>query len=286
MLPATIANNPSLSEYFRYQEINKAGLIGLGSIIAVAMMEIATLVSTPEGSERRSEGSEIVVTEVANFWVGSSFALTVVFVSLNILQAIDTSTTDYSDYADVIFPVVLLTYAMSVLLKPLRTDKPYSRYFLYSHFLLQALVTNIAMFIGRPKAYYFRHAIYSLVRLLIYFLTFITVLRLRRTSAFLPPPSLSRFLVTTVFARGTMCLATAIFFSMEVVSCWQQEDDDTLCWNTQSAATHLSGILTITTLTSFALKTVPPIVRDEASISKEQLATFEISGPKKVQFLW
>jgi len=94
------------------------------------------------------------VTEVADFWVRVSVALTTINMLLYLGYAIDSEgdLLDWLVYADLILPFVGLSYALSVLMKPLRNNTNYEHVFFNAHFCQFVVISELLSLSGSIRS--------------------------------------------------------------------------------------------------------------------------------------
>ena len=185
--------------------------------------------------------------------------------------------------SNLIFPVTTTMYVMSVMAKPLRTDKHYIN-FIYAHFFQYAILGELLWFIGSMRGAWYSVAIGNLVRIPFFALLFKLMLGLRKIISKLPHVELSNFLVSALLIKGAACMATVLFFAFELISCWIEEiDDTTFCNNTSTAALYLSTFLMFSTFLGIISKALSRSERGEIILTKERLATFNLNFKEKLQ---
>jgi len=113
--------------------IHAVGYFGLGAIGAVFVSEVVVLMRASEEDKTSRETEDEQVTEVADFWVKLSVLFTIMYMLMNFAYAIDPWGRGL-EYANMILPIVLLSFIMSIEMKPLRNDAIYERIFLSAHF--------------------------------------------------------------------------------------------------------------------------------------------------------
>ena len=259
--------------------IQIVGYVGIVALVAVFALELVVLLRTSE--ERRSSETNLV-TEIADFWVGVSVVLTSTYMLLVAAYAIDPLGI-WPLIGDLVLPVVSLSYVASVFMKPLRDDGWYKGTFLTGHFSQFAIVCNLLAWVALMKTQAVATAIGCVVRLPLYALTFKLMLDLRNAVAGLPSPvELSDFLLGLLL-RTSASVSTIVFFMFEVLSCWIENGFDEVCQNTSSAAMWLSIFLVIGTLMSIASCAAPKVVRDQVTVTKERIATFNLKKKEAIQ---
>jgi len=259
------------------------GLVGTFAVIVAILSETLVLMRDSGGGEDLEEEDPIIVTEVATFWVALSVVLTLCYQAMYVGYAIN-PLGYWGEYADLVLPIVGLSFVMSIVMKPLRHDRKY-KVFVLCHFTQFAVCSEILGFVGNARLGKVGPAIFNLVRIPIYCLGLKFVFRLRTTIAKLPPRDLSGFLVQSLFVRCSTCLATIAFFLFESITCWLEESDDSLCKNTSTAALYLSIIILVATLTSVIRRSAQEEVRREFSMSKERLACFDLDAREKLELV-
>ena len=207
--------------------------------------------------------------------MGVSFLLTAVYSALYICYGV-TLEDKYWAMAYLILPIVALSFVMAVFYKPKRTDVGYKR-FLYFHFFTFAIVSEVGVAVG-----YFRSGLIfagwiAIFRIPCWCLIFWLGLKLRASTAKLPPQELSDFLCQTVLVKGTAAMGTMLLFSFETVSCFISQDSvsNGQCGNTSSAALLLSMYLAILTTMSIVSKTVPKSVQRETAWELSSIASLK-----------
>jgi len=182
------------------------GFTGVFCTVMVFVLEIVTLVKEVKEDERRDrlnglKPPDVVVTEVSGIFVGLSVTLTTVYMLLYLGYAIRPyDSWDY--YADILLPMVALSYVMSFFMKPRRSDKLYFR-FVLMHFLQFAVVCEIFGFIGTVRKGLYYAGIMNIIRIPIYVLSIFIGEKVRKRVAELPSSKLSMFLVQGVLVKGT-----------------------------------------------------------------------------------
>ncbi|GMH57466.1 hypothetical protein TL16_g02385 [Triparma laevis f. inornata] len=262
-----------------------------------------------EGELKKNEAKEgkeekEVVSEVSNFWIGLSFALTCIFMFFNVMFALGVPGM-WQGIQDICIPIFLLAYVLSLLMKPLREDLAYKR-FLYLHFTQFACFSEILGAIGNvlgPGEDYVA-AVFNLLRIPVYFVIFKMMMGLRQSIAKLPKDELSEFLVHVLLVNGAGCLTTILFFLCELVSCWIEEADEKdgeeenaqntttadidhgphyLCANTDNASLWLSIFLVFAMMITVMSRAVPRATRNSVAMTKERLATLDVDKKEALQ---
>jgi len=188
----------------------------------------------------------------------------------------------WGDYADIMNALVLLSFSLSVLMKPLRTDAKYMR-ILYGHLILQGIICEILSGVGSLRLGLLGRVIACCVRSMLYVGMFKLGLKIRGGLSELSREDLSNFLVNRWLAMGAACMTTILFFLFEVISCWIENEDDSYCSNSLEAASYLSVFLIVFNLTSVIRRAVPVEVRSAMEITKERIASFHLKKREMLQ---
>jgi hypothetical protein len=86
---------------------------GLLALIAIVVLEIVTLLRTNEKAGARKESDAVIVTEIADFWVSLSVALTIIYMIFFAGHALDPFSY-WVDYGNLMLPIVALSNVLSV----------------------------------------------------------------------------------------------------------------------------------------------------------------------------
>ncbi|GMH51421.1 hypothetical protein TrST_g4611 [Triparma strigata] len=240
-------------------------------------------------NEERESVEQIAVSEVANFWVFLSVVLTTSFMILNVTFALGAASLLLHNIMDLIIPIILLPYMLSILMKPKRTDKIYKR-FLVLHFIQIGCISEILGAIGNITRGENIKAILNIARIPIFSVVFRIMLGLRASIAKLPPSDLSDFLVNVLLVNGAGSLTTIVFFLFETLSCWVEESEGASadsyidrCGNTANAALWLSSFMIFAMMIASMSRAVPKVVRDSVAMTKERLVTLDVDNKELLQ---
>jgi len=251
--------------------IKVVGYLGLTAVALVLVSEIVMLLrATAEEKNGGGLGAEQVteVTEVADFWVKLSVAFTTTYMLLYLAYAID-PWGHWWEYANLIVPIVTLSYVISIFAKPLREDAAYERVFLTAHLCQMGIVDELLIWIGNMKMRLLVASVGNVFRIGFYVVAFKLAIGLRNAIKKLTRGELSIFLVN-LLVRGAACLSTMVFLLFEVLACWLENmNASTVCENTSTAAMCLSIFLIIGSTMSIASLAVPKAVRNKTAMTKE-----------------
>ncbi|GMH83080.1 hypothetical protein TrVE_jg549 [Triparma verrucosa] len=238
--------------------------------------------------EERESVEQIAVSEVANFWVFLSVVLTTSFMILNVMFALGAASLLLHNIMDLMIPIILLPYMLSILMKPKRTDKIY-KLFLILHFIQIGCISEILGAIGNITRGENIKAILNIARIPIFSVVFRIMLGLRASIAKLPPSDLSDFLVNVLLVNGAGSLTTIVFFLFETLSCWVEESEGAAdsyidrCGNTANAALWLSSFMIFAMMIASMSRAVPKVVRDSMAMTKERLVTLDVDNKELLQ---
>jgi len=116
------------------------GLTGTAAVI-LAILSEASVLMKDEGGEAIELEEEIIVSEVSSFWVALSVVMTMSYTALYAGYAFNPSGY-WGEYADLILPIVGLSFIISTVMKPLRNDRKYIR-FIVCHFVQFAVCSEV-----------------------------------------------------------------------------------------------------------------------------------------------
>jgi len=264
------------------------GSIGfLAALLIVFSETFAVLRQHPnvevELTEGTPENQEIVVTELADFWVVLSFFLTAMCLICELYELIHIWNSPHvvRDIAGLAYPFTTVGFLVTFFSKPLKNDANYKR-FLLRYFIVYTIVPQCIPCISNYRQGLYIDSIFNVLRFPIYVIAYKLGLKLRRKSAKLSRSQLSTFLVHGVFAEFIACSTTIIFFTFEVFSCWIEEERGN-CARSSSAALYLSAFVVFHSLVTLSSKAVSSEVRNQVALRKERIATLNLNMKETLQ---
>ena len=194
-----------------------------------------------------------------------------------------TQVDSYLKKSDLIFSFATLSFVMSALCKPKRTDLGYIR-FLYFHFSIN-MFSEIFAAVGNFKRGTTFNAVFSFIRIPIFYYAFWLGLKLRKSVAKLPPQELSDFLCRTVLVKGTAAMGPMVFFAFEAISCFISQNSiaGKECTTISNVALLLSLYLLCVTLLSLANKAAPKRVQKELEWQLSAIAKLKLKNYQRLQ---
>mmetsp|Transcript_21514 Transcript_21514/g.44854 ORF Transcript_21514/g.44854 Transcript_21514/m.44854 type:complete len:972 (-) Transcript_21514:48-2963(-) len=288
----------SHSQFF----VNMAGGVGTGSITVclfaewhVTRMQQRRLLRSPTPPSAAPLPKKLISRchPIFHFF---SFCLTVFFQVLYVMYAI-TLEDQYWKVAIVIQPLAILSFIISFLMQPRRTDKKYV-ILLVCHFVQFVILTEITADVGGWLGGWKVSAILGIFRILFIYLPIMRFAVLfRQIVASASDEALNKYLTITLMRNGGAAALTMLFFCVETFSCKVQihndDSNDELfgdnelgsCVNSAYVGMFLSLYVLIFFIHDIAVQAVPRSIQASFAIPLSRIAKFDLKRRHKVQFI-
>ena len=240
---------------------------------------VSEVYTTQKGAELRHSQSTIgqpvvasgdIVVECCSWWYVfmSSIGMSVYSFSRSVYLKGQISGSDAKwarDLGYVIVSISFTIWTLAIFLRPKDNERGFM--VLHLQFLVFPCAAEVIAAVGSLIAGRSFSAWFAFMRVPIWCVTYMLLLKLRKRAARLPPKELSKFLCEKVLMHGSKALSPMIFFGFEFASCvTTSELEHSFCDNTRYAAMWLSAYLMIITTTHVATQTLT--VREKKCIGE------------------
>lgn len=129
--------------------------------------------------------------------------------------------------------------------------------------MLQGVLCEVIPAIGNFLSGFFFGGVSCFLRIPVHMLLHRQCLGLRSVVSELPPNELTTILLQSILGNGVGCMTSIMFLLFETLSCYLEEEEKLMCYNTGMCAVLLSIFVILATTTSIISNVLPNSLKSE-----------------------